>query len=133
MNLRLTIPLRTILNNVGSVSTGETMNVEDFNHLILQLASDGGADANLTVKFQGSVSDEAPDFSAAQSVTNHWDYIQVVDLEDGSTIDGDTGFSFAGVDDYKNFELNINGLKWITASVTARTQGEVTVKIKAYN
>jgi hypothetical protein len=133
MNSRLTTPLRTIFEDKGATGVGTAINVEDFIHIIFQVATDGGDDATLTVKFQGSISDDAPDFSAAQSATNHWDYIQVVDLEDGSTIDGDTGFSVAGADDYRNFEININGLKWVTASITSRTQGELTVKIKTYN
>lgn len=36
------------------------------------------------------MSDTAPDFSAAQSDTNRWDYIQVKDYEDNASIDGDT-------------------------------------------
>ena len=46
--------------------------------------------ANFTIKFQGSMSDTAPTFSAAQSNTNRWDYIQVKDYQNNSSIDGDT-------------------------------------------
>lgn len=133
MNARLTTPLRTIFSSAASASTGLVLSVEDFKHIIFQLATDGGADAALTVKFQGSVSDEAPIFSAAKSATNHWDYIQVIDLDTGDPIDGATGFSVATADAYKNLEANINGLKWVCATITARTQGELTLKAKAYN
>jgi len=112
----------------------------DFRHAIFYLATDGGDDANFTVKFQGSIGkgidanmDVAPDFSAAQSVTNMWDYIEVVDLEDGSMIDGDTGVSSAGGDDYRMFEANINGLQYIGARLTARSAGEVTLVLRLFN
>ena len=100
---------------------------------MLSFATDGGSDAALTVKFQGSIQTDEPDFSAAQSVRNHWDYIEVIDVEDGSAIDGDAGISVSGADDYRLFEINTNGLKWINAIVSNRTEGEVTVLCKAFN
>lgn len=118
----------TILDAKGATGVGTTFNVEKFRHLVLSFATDGGGDAALTVKFQGSIQQAKPDFSAAQTVTNHWDYVQVVDLQSGSGIAGDTGVAVATADDYRLFEMNVNGLRWINARVTARTEGEVTVK-----
>ena len=94
-----------------------------------------GFDANdAALMFRGiteipefSIDEDAPTFGSAQSASNIWDHIQIKDLEDGSTIDGDTGFTVAGADDYRMFEVNTNGLTWITANVTAKTEGEVTV------
>ena len=86
----------------------------------------------MTVKFQGSIQITQPDFSSAQSVSNHWDYIQGIDLEDGSALDGDTGFVVAGTDDFKIYEVNVNGLRWFDATVTARSAGSVTVKVLAF-
>lgn len=125
----------TLLDAKGATGVDLTngIRVEDYRNAVLSFATDGGADAALTVKFQGSIQETAPDFSAAQSVTNHWDYIQVIDLEDAATIDGDTGISVATADDYRLLELNFNGLKWINAVVTARTQGEVTVIAKLFS
>jgi hypothetical protein len=31
-----------------------------------------------------------PDFAAAQTVANNWDYVQAVDLNSGTAISGDT-------------------------------------------
>lgn len=123
----------TILNAAGATGAGNVISVQDFKHAVFSFATDGGADAALTVKFAGSVAETAPDFDSAQSVTNMWDYIEVVDLEDGSAIDGDTGVAVAAADDYRILEANINGLQWITAIVTARTQGEVTVKVRTFH
>lgn len=123
----------TILNAKGATGIGKSIDVTDFRHAVVYISTDGGGDAALTCKIQGSVSEDAPTFSAAQSVSNQWDYIQAKDLEDGSSIDGDTGFVVAGADDYRMWEVNINGLKWLNAIVTAHSEGEVTVKVRLFS
>lgn len=123
----------TILSAQAATGVGKVIDVSDFTHAIISVATDGGGTANLTCKFQGAVNGTAPDFSAAQSVTNMWDFIQVKDLEDGSSVDGDVGFAVAGADDYRQFEYNFNGLKYITARVTAYSAGSVTVKVMLFN
>lgn len=109
---------------------GKTIFVDDFRNAILAYDTDGGGDAAMTVKFQGSIQDTAPDFSAAQSVSNQWDYIQVIDLEDASAIDGDTGVAVAGADDHRLFEMNINHLRWVNAIISGYSEGELTLQIK---
>ena len=108
--------------------TGNAIFVKDFANAILTFATDGGGDAALTVKIQGSIQETCPDFSAAQSASNMWDYIDVVDLEDQSSIDGDTGVAVAAADDYRQLEANINSLNWINCIISGWTEGEVTVK-----
>jgi len=130
-----------VLNAKGATGAGIAIPCRDYRHAIFSFATDGGGDAALTVKFQGSIGagvkpnviNTAPAFGSAQSVTNHWDYIEVIDLEDGSAIDGDTGVAVATADNYRLLEANINGLDFVCAVVTARTAGEVTVKVKLYN
>ena len=130
----------TILNAEDTVDTVLAISCDDFRHAVFFFATDGGGDAALTVKFQGSIGkgiganmDIAPTFSSAASVTNMWDYIEVIDLEDGSAIDGDTGVAVATADDYRMFEANINGLQYLSARLTARTAGEVTVIVRLFN
>lgn len=123
----------TVLNAAAATGAGNVCFVEDFRNIEVTFDTDGGGDAALTVKFAGSNQEDAPDFDAAQAVGNEWDYVQVIDKEDGSAIDGDTGVSVATADDHRHFEVNTNGLRWVTAIVTARTEGEVTVKLRAYN
>lgn len=120
----------TILNAAAAASTGTGFDVSRFRHLVVSVGT--ASSANLTVKFQGSIQITQPDFSAAQSVSNHWDYVQGIDLEDGSALDGDTGFVVTGTDDFKNYEVNVNGLRWFDATVTARSAGSVTVKVLAF-
>ena len=122
--------------DVLTAATTWTWNVllaEDFRNVVFSFATDGGGDANLTVKFQWSIQDAAPDFSSAQSDTNSWDYIEVIDLQNGTPIDGDTWLAVSGADDNRTVEANINALKWVTATITARSAWEVTVKAKLFS
>jgi len=132
MSLRTTANY-TILDAKWATWVWLTVLAEDFTNVVYSFATDGGWDAALTVKFQGSIQDTAPTFSAVQSVTNHWDYIEVIDLQSGSAIDWDTWVAVATADDYRIFEANINALRWINISVTARTAWEVTVKARLYS
>lgn len=133
-NVRHNKPV-TMLDAKGGTGVDVTtgFNIEDFKAAVVSFATDGGADANLTVKFQGSIQETAPDFSAAQTVTNMWDFVEVIDLQTGNPVNGDTGVAVGGADDYRQFEFNVNALKWINARVTARSEGEVTVKLLAFD
>ncbi len=106
---------------------GKHIYVGDFQDIVVTFDTDGGADAALTVKFVGSVSLDAPDFDKAQSTTNQWDYVEVVDLEDGSAIDGDTGVAVAGADDHRQLAVNVDNLNWFGAIISGRTEGEVKI------
>ena len=115
---------------------GRNIYVEEFRHCILSL--DGDSSANMTVKFQGSIgksttSDDVPDFSATQTYLNQWEYINSIDLQSASAITGDTGVAQAGTSDHRLFELNINGLKWINAIVTAWSAGGTTIRVRLFN
>ena len=115
---------------------GRNILVENFRHCILSL--DGNSNANMTIKVVGSIgksptSDDCPDFSAAQAYNNSWDYVEIIDLEDGAAIDGDTGVAQAGTNDHRHFEININGLKWINVIITAWSAGNSTIKCKLFN
>ena len=87
----------------------------------------------VTLKFQGSVSESAPDFNASQSTTNLWDYVDVIDMEDGTSIDGDTGVACAGAADNRHFEVNIDGLNWLTAAFSSWSDGEIGLVVSSFN
>jgi len=123
----------TLLDAKGATGIDKTVLAEDFRNAVFSFATDGGWDAALTVKFQWSIQETKPDFAAAQSVTNAWDFIEVIDLEDWTAIDWDTWVAVATADDYRNFEANINAMRWVCARVTARTAWEVTVKVKLFS
>ena len=127
----------TILNAKAATGAGNSILVDDFRHKILEIATDGVEESDsITIKVQGSSSVDAPTFSSAQSVTNKWDYIETVDQEDGSNIDGDTGITIGDADEVRSLVVNVDGLRWITVNVTAISDTEnssVTVTCKLYN
>lgn len=126
-------PLQTILSAQAATGTGTVVNVEDWEKILVEIAT--ASSANLTVKLQGSISDAVPDFSAAVTASNMWDYLSFRDSEAvaselGDATAGDTGFAVSGTDDFKNVTVNYPGLKWLCATVTARSAGSVTVKAR---
>lgn len=106
---------------------------EDFDAAVLSISTDGGGDAAMTVKVVASDSEDIPDFAGTQAPDNHYDYVEVIDLEDGSAIDGDTGFVVATADNTVRYEANTSGQKWITVIPTAGTEGEVTITARLFN
>ena len=121
----------TILNAKAATGIGQNILVKDFRHLVISIGT--ASSANLTVKAVGSIEEAAPDFSAAQSASNMYDFLEMIDLQSGAKISGDTGISFAGTDDYRLLEINTNGMQWLNFRVTARSAGSVTVKVLAFH
>lgn len=109
---------------------GRSIFVEDFQHINLSLDTKGTS--TFTLKFVGSFQETAPIWSLAQSETNQYDYIDVIDYQNGASIDGDTGISPSGADDHRVFEMNVNGLRWISAIFTAYTQGTAALVAKPF-
>lgn len=117
--------LLNIFSAKGATGTGTAHKMEDYDRIFFKFGS--ASSANLTVKFQISNSEVCPTFSAAQSVTNHWDYADVIDAQDGASIDGDTGVALTGTDDFRIFELNAGTARWVCATITARSAGTLTL------
>lgn len=125
--------LNTIFSAQAATGTGTVINVEDWEKILVEIAT--ATSANLTVKLQGSISDAVPDFSAAVTASNMWDYLSFADSDAIGTnlvelTAGATGFAVAGTDAFKNVVVTYPGLKWICATVTARSAGSVTVKAR---
>lgn len=120
------------LDAKGATGAGTAMNVSDFRHITVYVATDGGADAALTVKCAGSIDSTEPTWASAASVSNEYSYIGMYDYEDATLTDGDTGFVVATADDTQMFTINTDGLIWVNFVVTARTAGEVTVKGRGF-
>lgn len=122
-------PLHIFLDGAVANGAGKVMLVEDFKHLVLSL--DTASNAAGKISIQGSVAEEPPTFGSAQSPTNQWDYVEVIDLEDGSAIDGDTGITLSGTDDHRQLEVNVNMLRWVTVIISSYSAGAWTVKGRA--
>lgn len=113
----------TLLTEKAATGRSDPLYVRDFRNAIVSTGTSNSG--SMTYKFKGAIGESAPDFGSAQSKTNQWDYIEVVDLEDGTHIDGDTGIVLTGTDDMRLFEININSLDWICIEVTAYAAGKL--------
>lgn len=119
-----------VLDAKAVAGVGNNIEVDDFMHMILQVWF---AAATLTIKAQGSISEDCPDFSAARSLTNQWEYIELVDYESSSNIDGSTGIAVTSNSSCRLLELNVNGLKWINIEVSSVTGGTVSIIARLFN
>lgn len=116
-----------VFDDKAATGVSKAVFVGDFN--VISIAIHGKSSPDLTIKLVGSTAEDCPDFTAAQGEDNSWDYIQAVDLQNGSTINGDTGIVFTGSADDRNLEANVNHLKWVALLVTARSAGSVSAFI----
>jgi len=124
--------IETVIDGATGTSTIATVfNATPYRNLVWSLATN--ASASQTIKFLCSSETTKPNFVSAQSYTNVWDYCQIVDLEDGTTYDGDTGIVLTGTDDYRLFEMDTNGVRWATALITSYTAGTSTVKVRGFD
>lgn len=115
--------------------------VEDFDSCILELHTSNSA--SLTLKIAGSLgktiadaslkNGDTPNFGATQSDTNPYTYPALINHEDGSQVEGDTGIVLAGTDVHTQYEVNVNALKYLTSFVTAWTAGAITLKAILFN
>ena len=103
------------------------LNVYQKPFVTICVATEGSA--SFTIKFQMSIDKAQPDFSAAKSVSNKWDYVCVYDYEDGVLIAGDTGISFSGADDVRYFRLNTDLIEWFSVELSSYSAGKATVTI----
>ena len=112
--------------------------VAGFRHKTLTIASTGISGDSYTVKVQGGIGNaaEAPDFSAAQSPSNIWDYIQIIDLQNGAAVNGDTGVTMT-TNDVRLFAVNVDTLSFVGATISGKTDaddsGKITVILDCYN
>lgn len=118
-----------ILDAKGATGTGKSIPVGDYRNISIVIASANSA--NLTVKIQASISETAPDFTSAAALDNEWSYIQIKGFPSDTDVPGATGVAFAGADATTLYRVNVDDITYINATVTARSAGDVTVRIKA--
>lgn len=126
----------TTLNAVKATGAGSSHNVKDYRHKVITASVVGqGAGDVITVKLQGSNQVTAPDFNAAASATNDWTYIEMIDLNDGSPIDGSNGVTWSNSNITRKFAANEDASTWLTLNVTtytdADTSGSITATLSA--
>ena len=130
-------PLLMVMNSKTTTGVGNYINVEGYRHLTAFIAF--GNAPIMSIACCGSIGkggsdgtqDESPDMTAAQSYKNSWDYIEMIDLESGSDINGDAGIE-ANAADLRIVNINTDGLKWLNFRVLTATAGAVTVQCKLF-
>ena len=119
---------RTVMDNVATTTVGTEFLTNDYRTVIFTVMNYA---ATGTHKFACSDQEDV-DFSSSISQTNRWDYIQVIDREDGSALDGDDGMVSTGASEIRSFAANIDGAYYCTAMWT-RTSGTSSVYIRPYD
>lgn len=129
----------TILNAQQATGPGPAINVTDYKNITITMSVAGqGAGDSIVVKLKGSNSGEtAPAFGSAATAANPWDFIQLVELENGSVWDGATGITFSNQNETRKFQINAQALNWVTLDVITYTDadvsGSITATLSAYN
>lgn len=124
---RVNYTVAQLLNAKAETGVSAAIFAQDYRNIVIQLTA--AVNSSLTYKFQGALAlanGSAPDFGAARTEANPWEYVEAVDLQDGSAIDGDTGvvISNTAVDvNIRLFEININCLDYVSIEITAYTDG----------
>ena len=108
--------------------------VSDFRHAEFSLFTTGTATLNMrTAGSLGKLDGESPNFAATQGPTNPYAFVEVIDLEDEALVVGDTGIALVAADAAAQYEVNINGLKYLTFWPATWSQGAITLKLKVFS
>ena len=118
------------------------VSARDFRHIELRIDAENGSD--FWVRVKGSLQvylpapndlvETPPDFTSAADINNSWEYVDIIDLSDGNSIPGATGYHVTADGTYM-FEVNTNALAWVAFEVfdytTGDYQGQFTFKNNA--
>lgn len=125
------VGLETILLAKATNGVGTTLDVRDFQNIVVSISS--ASSANLTIKCQGSISESSPDFSIAASSSNQWGYIGIYELDGATLKAGSTGVVYAGTDSTGLYSINTDGLTWLNFQVSGYAAGNITVQASLFN
>lgn len=87
------------------------------------------APTTATFKFVAGFKKDVPDFLTASSNENDWHYVQVIDTEDGTTINGDTGVTLSAAALHKAYSLNLDGAEYIGVIISGATGGGLEIDV----
>lgn len=92
------------------------------------------ANTTLTIKVVGSnysaedatsLTEEYPNFGAADSQTNPWSYISIIDLDSRTAIPGSTGTTYTAQAGTRKFNIETNQVRWIGLEISGYSAGSV--------
>jgi len=122
----------TLWSASSTAGWSKAIRVDDYRNIVLMPSST--STASMTYKF--AVSNDLAsgaecstvDFTSTALAGNHWDYVEVIDMENGTSIEGDTGY-VVSADEVRNFEVNTE-LSTCFAAQLIYTTGTSTLKLK---
>lgn len=122
------LTVSTVVTSAGS-GWGDGQSVVYYRNLGVTLAS---TNATGTVKFACSLADTEPTWTGTRDATNTWDYVEIIDTQDGTSVVGDTGVPLTASTDVRLFEINSNNFRWCNAYInnTSTNSGYINVKFK---
>lgn len=120
-----------MLDAAAATGAGYAMDIASFRHFVLAIVTANSA--NFTIKIQGSIQTTQPTWTSASTPANQWNYVQALDLNDQSVVNGSAGVSATGTDINRQLEVNTNGLRWVNVIITAYAAGNITVLGMPFN
>jgi len=118
-----------VMDAVTATTTGNFTLSQNYRNIVYSIDTSGSA--NAFIQFVGSIGTSTPSTTLARSNANQFEYIVVVDLEDGTAIDGDTGIQLTGTDDNRLIEVNTNLLRWVAPVLTRYSAGTINIQAVA--
>jgi len=109
---------------------GKVIMVRDGEVVDLSISTASNAAFNIKVKISNQ---DDVDFNAAASSTNGWTYADITDLNGRTSYAGSSGYTFTGTDESVTFELETNGMKWMTVLQSSWTAGKMNAKVSLFD
>ncbi len=119
-----------------AVTAPPVIHCSDFRNIVFQIGTSGTA--TTTVKIAGSLGrtplsataprGTLPNFGATIAPSNPYQFLQIIDLDTAAAVNGVTGIVVAGTDINKNFEVNVNGMLYLTIFPISWSAGAITVR-----
>lgn len=108
-----------------------------YRNIVLQVFTSGTA--TTTLKVAGSLGISAESYAngprydfmnmaATAGINNPYTFLQAIDLDTAAAVNGATGFVASGADLGKQYEINVNAMKYLTVFPISWSQGVITVK-----
>jgi hypothetical protein len=103
--------------------------VSSFRHVVVQLVITGAGTPGDVVKFIASAQNgECPNFANPSTQDNFYSPVQIINLEDGSAVDGNDGVALDTTGSFM-FEVNTNLITWLSLNLSGAGAAVYTVDI----
>lgn len=126
------VPEQILLASTISTATSTGVTVSSYQNVGFTVST---VNTSGTIKFGCSMADSLPTFATLPTASNRWQYVDVIDLQDEASIDGNTGITFAQSTTIRQVAIRNNVFKHCGAFFTtaAANVGSTTVRIVEIN